>query len=826
MKKLLLSLALAAAACVAGGFTAQAAETFYTCLFGKDYNSKGVSNYTSAWSTTVDGNKFNVENFNNNNNDINWNFVRCGSKKAASIAKVTTAFAVPQSIQTVVATIDAVTKTNINSIKLETSENANFTTIASTVTAATSDIKVGELTFTLDAPAKNLYYRVVFDCQKSKNGILQLSKITYNGFDSEAIEANASFEDIEVEVGQSVAPVFTPDDIPGVTYTSGDETIAKIENGKVVGVAQGTTTITASWAESKYFAGSATFRATVIKARQDSEIAFEYEHVDGKINTGIVWRSAIVTAGDGAVTYTSSNPDVVTINPTTGAITPDDVHKTGIALITATIAATENFREAKATYEAHILDPDKESDAVEFDLTTKKDNTYLSFHEAVGPGGIIKVKFEGGSFRLWDDGIRFYTGTTTLTFTSEPGYTITKIAAVGAGAMDLVGEFYKTGTQTWDGESSSVTLTLTPNETVALEGLNVFYKKEESTLKPAELTFTPRVNAVMVGEVAHLNGANNPNGRVLSYSIACLEDGDYIIETTENGIDVLVDKVGSYTLRAESEKDAEYMGGLAIMRLNVYPDIAPFADKANACDKKNKVIELVGGKVIVDFNMPNDFILLYKYTAKGADAVSEDFQPYANGDGIELTEEGTLSYYMQNGQGYDSEVVTYSVVNPAEIVGITHEVLAGKTVVRANYTLHVNNHREGNTYEVTFTVGTQSGTNTEHTLVTEEEAAVAPVAEDFTSTHKLKGTVVVTGLTGETDYKGSSLAVKVNGEDTASHTTEFDVKTGTVGIEDVTVDAVAPAEYFTLQGVRVAQPEAGNIYIVRRGAEVSKELVK
>ncbi len=823
MKKFLLSFALAAAACVAGGFTAQAAETFYTCLFGTSYNSKKVSTYTETWETTVDGNTFEIKNFNNNNNL--WSYVKCGRKGNASVASISTKFPIEKSIENVTATIDAITSEKVNSIKLETSEDANFSSIISTVVA--ENLVKGDLVLALPSPAKNLYYRLTFDCQSHKsNGIVSVSKVTYNGFDSEAVDANASFEDIEVEVGQSVAPVFTPDDIPGVTYTSGDETIAKIENNKIVGVAEGTTTVTATWPEGKYLAGEATFNVSVIKQRQDSEISFEYEHIDGKINTGIVWRSAIVTAGDGAVTYTSSNPDVVTINPTTGAITPDDVHKTGIALITATIAATENFREAKATYEAHILDPDKESDAVEFDLTTKKDNTYLSFHEAVGPGGIIKVKFEGGSFRLWDDGIRFYTGTTTLTFTSEPGYTITKIAAVGAGAMDLVGEFYKTGTQTWDGESSSVTLTLTPNETVALEGLNVFYKKEESTLKPAELTFTPRVNAVMVGEVAHLNGANNPNGRVLSYSIACLEDGDYIIETTENGIDVLVDKVGSYTLRAESEKDAEYMGGLAIMRLNVYPDIAPFADKANACDKKNKVIELVGGKVIVDFNMPNDFILLYKYTAKGADAVSEDFQPYANGDGIELTEEGTLSYYMQNGQGYDSEVVTYSVVNPAEIVGITHEVLAGKTVVRANYTLHVNNHREGNTYEVTFTVGGQTGTNTEHTLVTEEEAAVAPVAEDFTSTHKLKGTVVVTGLTGETDYKGSSLAVKVNGEDTASHTTEFDVKTGTVGIEDVTVDAAASAEYFTLQGVRVAQPEAGNIYIVRRGAEVSKELVK
>lgn len=41
------------------------------------------------------------------------------------------------------------------------------------------------------------------------------------------------------------------------------------------------------------------------------------------------------------------------------------------------------------------------------------------------------------------------------------------------------------------------------------------------------------------------------------------------------------------------------------------------------------------------------------------------------------------------------------------------------------------------------------------------------------------------------------------------------------GVANVSVDNVA-AEYFNLQGVRVAQPEAGQVYIVRRGASVSK----
>ncbi len=43
------------------------------------------------------------------------------------------------------------------------------------------------------------------------------------------------------------------------------------------------------------------------------------------------------------------------------------------------------------------------------------------------------------------------------------------------------------------------------------------------------------------------------------------------------------------------------------------------------------------------------------------------------------------------------------------------------------------------------------------------------------------------------------------------------------GVEDVVVNpADAPAEYYTLQGIRVAAPAPGNIYIVRQGTTVSK----
>ena len=46
------------------------------------------------------------------------------------------------------------------------------------------------------------------------------------------------------------------------------------------------------------------------------------------------------------------------------------------------------------------------------------------------------------------------------------------------------------------------------------------------------------------------------------------------------------------------------------------------------------------------------------------------------------------------------------------------------------------------------------------------------------------------------------------------------------GVSNIAADAAADAEYYTLQGVRVAAPAAGGVYVVRRGAEVSKQYIR
>ncbi|MDE6542145.1 MAG: C10 family peptidase [Muribaculaceae bacterium] len=80
------------------------------------------------------------------------------------------------------------------------------------------------------------------------------------------------------------------------------------------------------------------------------------------------------------------------------------------------------------------------------------------------------------------------------------------------------------------------------------------------------------------------------------------------------------------------------------------------------------------------------------------------------------------------------------------------------------------------------------------------------------------------GLTDGEDYYFAIMDVDT--ESIVSSLVKFHYGTVSSGIEDVTVDTEAPAEYFNLQGVRVANPEAGRIYIVRRGDKATKELVK
>lgn len=149
----------------------------YNVLFNKDNNKKGVQGYKNDWTNVSDGITYNVENCNNNNNE--WDFIRIGSKKNASVGSIATASPFAEAIAELAITIDkGVVANDINSIKLLVSTSKDFTTD----TTASYDVKVasGEQITKITTPVANAYYKYVIDCKKaSKNGPIQISKITF-----------------------------------------------------------------------------------------------------------------------------------------------------------------------------------------------------------------------------------------------------------------------------------------------------------------------------------------------------------------------------------------------------------------------------------------------------------------------------------------------------------------------------------------------------------------------------------------------------------------------------------------------------------------------
>ena len=105
-----------------------------------------------------------------------WNSYLNGRKDYESIATITTELPISQAINKVHITIDALTKSKINSLKLYVSLDAGFSNADSySVTPET-----GEVTFQIDNSKENCYYKIEANCAAgTSNGLIQVSKVIF-----------------------------------------------------------------------------------------------------------------------------------------------------------------------------------------------------------------------------------------------------------------------------------------------------------------------------------------------------------------------------------------------------------------------------------------------------------------------------------------------------------------------------------------------------------------------------------------------------------------------------------------------------------------------
>ena len=132
-----------------------------------------VGGYTKEWIAKKGTVEFNIANFNNNNWEKNWAFIKCGRKEKESVASIATKSVIAKKIDKVVIFASSYAKDNVNSAKLFVSAKADF--------AGAEGVDMtyanGQLTAPVATPGENFYYKVVIDCKGgSANGFVVVDK--------------------------------------------------------------------------------------------------------------------------------------------------------------------------------------------------------------------------------------------------------------------------------------------------------------------------------------------------------------------------------------------------------------------------------------------------------------------------------------------------------------------------------------------------------------------------------------------------------------------------------------------------------------------------
>ena len=236
-------------------------------------------------------------------------------------------------------------------------------------------VEFGEAPFTVQAPTSNSKGEWKFSSSKSEIAQINATtgRITITGAGTTTITATQAavkdYESISVTadlivvratpvlgafttasraVGEEAFALASPTSTSSAAFKleSSDESVAKFSkvNGKLLLVGAGKTTITATQpANDDYLAASKNFVLTVRKGTPVLTATADVSSTFGEIGPAI---SKPTSDSRGAITFTSSNPAVATINATTGQTS---IVNAGTSTVTITQAATDDYVSASQT---------------------------------------------------------------------------------------------------------------------------------------------------------------------------------------------------------------------------------------------------------------------------------------------------------------------------------------------------------------------------------------------------------------------------------------------------------------------------------------------
>lgn len=254
----------------------------------KDENKCGA--YTTTWTAKIGDDTWSVSNFNNNN--WGWTHIRCGRKKTASTASIMNDAAFKEAVTKVVVNIsEAKQLDKVNSVNLIVAKDQACNDIVETVAGSFGEGTsfTGDLTFNVTAPAKNLFYKLVFDMEGGTgNGFIHVDAVNYYTATSDTSTKLTFGEDVDgktfiVRQGDSFADktaTVTPADAKGsISYASDNEEAISVDatTGAVSFLAFGKATITATFTPKEgYLGSSASYTIAYRQAADPTKVVFDY----------------------------------------------------------------------------------------------------------------------------------------------------------------------------------------------------------------------------------------------------------------------------------------------------------------------------------------------------------------------------------------------------------------------------------------------------------------------------------------------------------------------------------------------------------------------
>lgn len=247
------------------------------------------SAYTTTWTAKIGDDTWSVSNFNNNN--WGWTHIRCGRKKTASTASIMNDAAFTEAVTKVVVNIsEAKQLDKVNSVNLIVAKDQACNDIVETVAGSFGEGTsfTGDLTFNVTAPAKNLFYKLVFDMEGgSGNGFIHVDAVDYYTATSDTSTKLTFGADVDgktfiVRQGDSFADktaTVNPADAKGtISYASDNEEAISVDatTGAVSFLAFGKATITATFTpEEGYLGSSASYTIAYRQAADPTKVVFD-----------------------------------------------------------------------------------------------------------------------------------------------------------------------------------------------------------------------------------------------------------------------------------------------------------------------------------------------------------------------------------------------------------------------------------------------------------------------------------------------------------------------------------------------------------------------